>query len=136
MPSFNPFHYIFYFSAFLTCFAMWHSLYSIGGVMLIMKMWFMPYLVFNFWLSTYTYFHHKSLDISWIEKDKWNKAQAQLFHTAHVDYHPIIEALHFDINWHIPHHVTFKIPWWVLLSFLELEATKWIEDVIYLFYSI
>ena len=62
-------------------------------------------------LSTYTYFHHKSLDIPWLEQDKWNKAQAQLFHTAHVDYHPIFEWLHFDINWHIPHHVSVKIPW-------------------------
>ena len=97
--------------ALVTCLAIWYTLYNLGGAWMITKMWIMPYLAFNFWLSTYTYFHHKSLNIPWIEKANWNKAQAQLFHTTHVDYHPIFEWLHFDINWHIPHHVSVKIPW-------------------------
>ena len=109
-------HLFSFYLAVLTCFGMWYQLYTMGGMWLVFKMWFMPYLCFNFWLSTYTYFHHKSLDIPWLEKDKWNKAQAQLFHTAHVDYHPIFELLHFDINWHIPHHVSVKIPWLVSKS--------------------
>ena len=44
-----------------------HFLYVRGGAWAIFKYWFMPYLVFNFWLSTYTYFHHKSPEIGWLE---------------------------------------------------------------------
>ena len=98
----------------MTCAAIFQALYAAGGYWLWFKMWFMPYLGFNFWLSTYTYFHHKAPDIAWKHSAEWNKAEAQLFGTVHVDYHPIIEFLHFDINWHIPHHVTVKIPWYNL----------------------
>lgn len=44
----------------------WHYLYTHGGWWAVFKYWGMPYLVFNFWLSTYTYFHHKSTEIGWI----------------------------------------------------------------------
>merc|ERR1711871_949702 len=98
----------------LPCWYLFSCLYAAGGAWLWMKMWLMPYLGFNFWLSTYTYFHHKAADIKWHRSEGWNKAEAQLFGTVHVDYHPIIEFLHFDINWHIPHHVTVKIPWYNL----------------------
>eukprot|EP01134_Creolimax_fragrantissima_P008212 CFRG8212T1 len=100
--------------ALVTVGGLWYGLYLTDGWWGVFKYWMVPYLCFNFWLSTYTYFHHKSRDIGWIEKHNWNKAQAQLFHTAHVDYHPIIEWLHFDINWHIPHHVSTRIPWYNL----------------------
>eukprot|EP01104_Vermistella_antarctica_P006030 TRINITY_DN16769_c0_g1_i1.p1 TRINITY_DN16769_c0_g1~~TRINITY_DN16769_c0_g1_i1.p1 ORF type:complete len:416 (+),score=53.99 TRINITY_DN16769_c0_g1_i1:93-1250(+) len=90
------------------------ELKSRGGWFAIVKYWVMPYVVFNFWLSTYTYFHHKSPDMGWKPAAQWNKAQAQLYGTAHVDYSAIIEFLHMDINWHIPHHVSTKIPWYNL----------------------
>ncbi|KNC82503.1 hypothetical protein SARC_05203 [Sphaeroforma arctica JP610] len=112
-----------------------------SGWWAVFKYWGAPYLCFNFWLSTHTYFHHKSRDIGWIEKANWNKAQAQLFHTAHVDYHPIVEMLHFDINWHVPHHVSTRIPWYNLrratfalikaygdkIHTYEMSPTYWME---------
>jgi omega-6 fatty acid desaturase (delta-12 desaturase) len=85
----------------LPCGFMFASLHAAGGAWLVLKMWGLPYLVFNFWLSTYTYFHHKAADIKWHHSDDWNKAEAQLFGTVHVDYHPVIEFLHFDINWYV-----------------------------------
>lgn len=45
---------------------MWHYLYTHGGWWAVFKYWAMPYLVFNFWLSTYTYFHHRSAEIGWL----------------------------------------------------------------------
>eukprot|EP00128_Syssomonas_multiformis_P017135 Colp12_sorted_trinity150504_noHs@28627 len=89
-------------------------LFTMGGTWAFCKYWVIPYLIFNFWLSFYTYFHHRSPEITWKEDENWNKAQAQLFDTAHVDYPAIIDWLHFDIAWHVPHHVSVKIPWYNL----------------------
>eukprot|EP00127_Corallochytrium_limacisporum_P004813 Clim_evm3s182 gene=Clim_evmTU3s182 len=91
-----------------------YGLYQHGGVGSIVKYWVMPYLAFNFWLSFYTYFHHRSPEITWKAPENWNKARAQLFDTAHVNYPAIIDWLHFDIAWHVPHHVSVKIPWYRL----------------------
>ncbi|KAG6740882.1 hypothetical protein POTOM_056351 [Populus tomentosa] len=42
--------------------------------------------------------------------DEWNAAQAQLNGTIHCDYTCWIEILCHDINVHIPHHVSARIP--------------------------
>jgi hypothetical protein len=66
------------------------------------------------------------------QNERWNKAQAQLFHTAHVDYHPIFEIMHFDINWHIPHHVSVRIPWCVCSHGNSPRVSSCATDVAYL----
>uniref|UniRef100_A0A6B2L979 Fatty acid desaturase domain-containing protein n=1 Tax=Arcella intermedia TaxID=1963864 RepID=A0A6B2L979_9EUKA len=74
-----------------------------------------PFLVFQFWLSTFTYFHHRHpRGVGWKEHKDWTKLYGSLFATVHVDYPAWVEYLTLDINWHLPHHVSPRIPWYNL----------------------
>ncbi|KAL4181846.1 hypothetical protein AMTRI_Chr12g273040 [Amborella trichopoda] len=74
------------------------------------KFWLMPWLVYHFWMSTFTMVHHTAPHISFKHSDDWNAAHAQLGGTVHCDYPRWIEILCHDINVHIPHHVSPRIP--------------------------
>jgi len=74
-----------------------------------------PFLVFQFWLSTFTYFHHRNKDAAgWRKTDKWDKVFGGLFATIHVDFPAWVEFLTLDINWHLPHHASSLVPWYNL----------------------
>jgi len=87
------------------------------------KYWIVPFLIFQFWLSTFTYFHHRlppgyspqnPTPVGWKKEKDWSKLYGGLFATVHVDYPSWIEFLVLDINWHLPHHVSSRIPWYRL----------------------
>jgi len=79
-----------------------------------------PFLVFQFWLSTFTYFHHRKVStgdgppVGWKTEADWDKVYGGLYATVHVDYPAWVEFLTLDINWHLPHHVSSRIPWYNL----------------------
>ncbi|KAF2541365.1 hypothetical protein F2Q68_00029142, partial [Brassica cretica] len=54
--------------------------------------------------------HHTAPHIPFKPADEWNAAQAQLNGTVHCDYPSWIEILCHDINVHIPHHISPRIP--------------------------
>jgi len=85
---------------------------NIGSVFVL---YVVPFLVFQFWLSTFTYFHHRHpRGVGWKEDADWTKLYGSLFATVHVDYPAWVEYLTLDINWHLPHHVSPLIPWYNL----------------------
>lgn len=80
------------------------------GIMGWIKFWLMPWLGYHFWMSTFTMVHHTAPHIPFKSSDKWNAAQAQLNGTVHCGYPRWIEILCHNINVHIPHHISSKIP--------------------------
>uniref|UniRef100_A0A7S2T3D7 Fatty acid desaturase domain-containing protein n=1 Tax=Chloropicon primus TaxID=1764295 RepID=A0A7S2T3D7_9CHLO len=74
------------------------------------KHWLMPWLGFHFWLSVFTLVHHTSPHIPFKSKEEWDPVQAQLGGTVHCKYPKWIEVLCFDINVHVPHHLSTRIP--------------------------
>jgi omega-6 fatty acid desaturase (delta-12 desaturase) len=79
------------------------------------KLYVVPFLVFQFWLSTFTYFHHRNpRGAGWKEPEDWSKVYGSLFATVHVSFPAWVEFLTLDINWHLPHHVSPLIPWYNL----------------------
>jgi acyl-lipid omega-6 desaturase (Delta-12 desaturase) len=70
----------------------------------------MPWLVYHFWMSTFTIVHHTMPDIQFKDKDKWHAATDQLTGTVHCDYPAWVEWLCHDINVHVPHHISTGIP--------------------------
>ncbi|CAK9168842.1 unnamed protein product [Ilex paraguariensis] len=80
------------------------------GIMGWIKFWLMPWLGYHFWMSTFTMVHHTAPHIPFKHLDDWNAAQAQLNGTVHCDYPSWIEILCHDINVHIPHHISPRIP--------------------------
>jgi len=87
--------------------------YYLGGSLLVM---YLPaFLVFQFWLSTFTYFHHRHKDAAgWRKEENWDKVYGGLFATVHVDFPAWVEFLTLDINWHLPHHASALVPWYNL----------------------
>ncbi len=80
------------------------------GIWGFVKFWLLPWLVYHFWMSTFTLVHHTAPHISFSEPEDWNAAKAQLAGTVHCEYPAWVEFLCHHINVHIPHHVSTAIP--------------------------
>lgn len=80
------------------------------GVWGFVKFWLAPWMVYHFWMSTFTLVHHTCPEVPFVEKSQWDAATAQLSGTVHCDYPRWIEFLCHDINVHVPHHISTAIP--------------------------
>lgn len=80
------------------------------GIWVFVKFWLLPWMVYHFWMSTFTIVHHTAPDVPFVAANKWNEALAQLFGTIHCDYPRWVEFLCHDINVHVPHHISTAIP--------------------------
>lgn len=80
------------------------------GVWGFVKFWLLPWLVYHFWMSTFTLVHHTAPNIQFHPTETWNAASAQLAGTVHCDYPRWVEVLCHDINVHVPHHISVAIP--------------------------
>ncbi|KAK1395876.1 Omega-6 fatty acid desaturase, chloroplastic [Heracleum sosnowskyi] len=89
------------------------------------KYWLMPWLGYHFWMSTFTMVHHTAPHIPFKSAKEWNAAKAQLTGTVHCDYPRWIEILCHDINVHIPHHVSSRIPSYNLRAAHQSLQENW-----------
>jgi acyl-lipid omega-6 desaturase (Delta-12 desaturase) len=80
------------------------------GLWGVVKFWLMPWLVYHFWMSTFTLVHHTDAEIPFTPEPLWHEAIAQLTGTVHCDYPRWVEFLCHDINVHVPHHISTAIP--------------------------
>lgn len=80
----------------------------------LLSYWVMPWLVFHFWLSTFTLIHHNHPDIPYYPQEEWNPVKAQLFGTVHCEYPWWVELVAYKIGVHIPHHLSTAIPYYHL----------------------
>ncbi|AFZ45515.1 Delta-12 acyl-phospholipid desaturase [Halothece sp. PCC 7418] len=86
------------------------TLFLTTGIWGVIKFWLMPWLVYHFWMSTFTLVHHTDTDIQFRPESTWNEVEAQLSGTVHCTYPRWVEFLCHDINVHIPHHLSVAIP--------------------------
>ncbi|MDJ0636773.1 MAG: fatty acid desaturase [Xenococcaceae cyanobacterium MO_188.B29] len=93
------------------------------------KFWLLPWMVYHFWMSTFTMFHHTMPEIPFTPESTWNEAQAQLSGTVHCKYPWWVEFLCHDINVHVPHHVCSAIPWYNLRPAYESLKENWGEYI-------
>ncbi|WP_026097497.1 fatty acid desaturase [Baaleninema simplex] len=84
------------------------------GIWGFVKFWLMPWMVYHFWMSTFTLVHHTLPEIQFQPAEEWNEARAQLCGTVHCSYPAWVEVLCHDINVHLPHHISTAIPWYNL----------------------
>jgi omega-6 fatty acid desaturase (delta-12 desaturase) len=99
------------------------------GIWGVVKFWFAPWMVYHFWMSTFTIVHHTAPDIPFTPADRWNEAKAQLFGTVHCNYPRWIEFLCHDINVHIPHHISTAIPSYNLRLAHQTLKEKWGDEL-------
>jgi acyl-lipid omega-6 desaturase (Delta-12 desaturase) len=91
----------------------------------LVKFWLMPWLVYHFWMSTFTVVHHTARNIPFAPAAEWNEAIAQLTGTVHCDYPKWVEVLCHDINVHLPHHISTAIPSYNLRAATDVIREKW-----------
>ena len=85
-------------------------LFATTGIWGFVKFWLMPWLVYHFWMSTFTLVHHTAVDVPFHQPDQWDAATAQLSGTVHCNYPRWVEFLCHDISVHVPHHISTAIP--------------------------
>lgn len=82
----------------------------LGGFYGVLFLFAIPQLVYQFWLSTFTLFHHTSPKNQLLAADEWSPERAQLTLSVQVHYPAWIDWLTHDISWHVPHHVSIGVP--------------------------
>jgi len=100
------------------------------GIIGLFKFWVMPWLVYHFWMSTFTLVHHTVPEIPFKPETEWNEAEAQLAGTVHCNYPKWVEYLCLDINVHVPHHISTGIPWYNLRQAHAALKETWSEHII------
>ena len=100
-----------------------------------LKFWALPWLVYHFWMSTFTIVHHTIPSIPFKHTAEWNEASAQLAGTVHCDYPAWVEFLCHDINVHVPHHISTAIPWYNLRQAHRSLKENWGEHLVELKFS-
>ncbi|KAJ9517723.1 hypothetical protein QJQ45_004010 [Haematococcus lacustris] len=95
------------------------------GIWGVVKYWLMPWLGYHFWMSTFTVIHHTAPHIPFKPAEEWNAAKAQLSGTVHCDFPGWVDFLTHDISWHVPHHVSSKIPWYNLRAATRSLRANW-----------
>ncbi|MGD2182580.1 fatty acid desaturase [Lusitaniella coriacea LEGE 07167] len=99
------------------------------GIWGFVKFWVLPWLVYHFWMSTFTIVHHTHPEIPFNRSEQWNELEAQLYGTVHCTYPRWVEFLCHDINVHIPHHISTAIPWYNLRKAHQAIEDRWGEKL-------
>ena len=105
------------------------ALVATTGIWGLIKFWFLPWMVYHFWMSTFTIVHHTAPEIPFIAADRWNEAKAQLSGSVHCEYPRWVEFLCHDINVHIPHHLSTAIPWYNLRLAHQSLKENWSDYI-------
>jgi omega-6 fatty acid desaturase (delta-12 desaturase) len=103
--------------------------FYLGGWHGFLFLFLIPQLVYQFWLSFFTLFHHTTDESTLMSPNSWDPAQAQLGHSIHVKYPDIIDWLTHDISWHVPHHVCASIPHYKLREAHQSLKQRYPEHV-------
>ncbi len=106
------------------------ALFVTTGFWGVIKFWLMPWLVYHFWMSTFTLVHHTIPEISFQPAATWSAGDAQLAGTVHCTYPRWVEFLCHDINVHVPHHVSTGIPSYHLRGVHASLKENWGEHIV------
>lgn len=83
---------------------------SVAGLYGLICLYVIPQIVFQVYLSIFTYFHHTIPERNFLAEEQWTMEKAQLANTLHVEYPRFVEWACHDIMVHVPHHVCVGIP--------------------------
>ena len=106
------------------------TLIATTGLWGVVKFWLVPWVVYHFWMSTFTIVHHTIPEIQFLPEAEWNAGAAQLAGTVHCTYPRWIEFLCHDINVHVPHHVSTGIPSYNLRDAHAHLKQNWGEHIV------
>lgn len=98
------------------------------GIGMMLKLYFVPYVMFVVWLDAVTYLHHHGPEdtdprVAWYRGEEWDYMRGGLS-TIDRDY-GIFNHIHHDIGTHVVHHLFPQIPHYNLI-----EATEHVKPVL------
>jgi omega-6 fatty acid desaturase (delta-12 desaturase) len=113
-------------SGSITLALFWH-----GGAWMVLKYYYVPMFIAAAHGAMLTYLHHTSADAMVFDKEEWTPFRGQVASTFNVRFPGWIEALWFDINIHLVHHLAPKIPWYQLRASTEAiraANASWVQE--------
>jgi omega-6 fatty acid desaturase (delta-12 desaturase) len=106
-------------------------LFHHGGAWMVVKYYYVPIFIAAAHGAMLTYLHHTSADALIFDRADWTPFRGQVVSTFNVRFPRWIEALWFDINIHLPHHLAPRIPWYHLDAATEaIRAVNasWVQE--------
>lgn len=116
---------------FGSCAALSWLLVHTGGVWMAAKYYWVPSFIAAAHGAMLTYLHHTSGDALVFDRADWTPFRGQVVSTFNVRFPRWIEAMWFDINIHLPHHLAPKIPWYHLKTAAEAiraARSEWYQE--------
>ncbi len=102
----------------------------VGSVFAFVHFLILPGLLFQFWMSFYTFLHHTSTEIRFYEKKDWNPYVGQILSTYNSLCPKWLSAIHFHIDIHTPHHLSTAIPCYHLpQAYKDLKSSEYAHDI-------
>ncbi len=91
-----------------------YGLVHFGGPWALVKIYAIPVLIAMAVGALLTFLHHTSADSMVFDKETWTPFRGQVVSTFEVRFPRFIEWMILDINIHLPHHLSSRIPWYHL----------------------
>ncbi len=106
-------------------------LFHVGGAWMLVKLYLVPTFIAAAHGAMLTYLHHTSADSMVFDKQDWTPFRGQVASTFNVRFPRFVEALWFDINIHLVHHLAPRVPWYHLRAATEAIRAKnpeWVQE--------
>jgi omega-6 fatty acid desaturase (delta-12 desaturase) len=107
------------------------ALFHHGGAWMVLKYYYVPAFIAAAHGAMLTYLHHTSADAMVFDKADWTPFRGQVASTFNVRFPKWIEALWFEINIHLVHHLAPRVPWYNLTAATEaIRAVNptWVQE--------
>ncbi len=85
-----------------------------GAVWTWIKLFVVPWLLFNWVIGWAVYVHHIDPEIRWLPRSAWSKFQAQMQGTTILRAPWALNLFFHNIFLHVPHHVDMRLPFYGL----------------------
>lgn len=96
-----------------------------GSLFLFLHLFIFPGLIFHAWLALYTFVQHTSDDSTFYEQRNWTLDKG-ILGTINCYFPRIISYIHFNVDIHLPHHISPGIPCYYLRDAMnELKQSRY-----------
>lgn len=87
---------------------------GLGAVWMWVKVFLIPFLIWNHTIGFTTYLHHIGMDITWRKRKEWNPYLGQVEGTVVLHIPWVFNQFFHNIFLHVAHHVDMRIPFYNL----------------------
>ena len=100
-----------------------------GALWMWVKVFAVPFVLWNYSIGISVYVHHISPDIAWHGRREWTRFKGQMEGTTVLHVPAWLNFFYHNIFLHVPHHVDMRIPFYHLAEASRLIVEKY-PDVV------